>query len=318
MIELVLVIVILGIISLFTFEMTLQIFRSYTYSKMINTLEFQTEITLEQIAKRLGYRVKTSPIARKRALSAISHGIDLGTGDFLPTLDPRAKSSDNYNILEFVPYAYEAFRGGISPDANKPTYTGVADVDLSSSAIGLKLPGSKVKTNQKIFEDLAPNIPTGSLESGFLAIFFKDIYKEDRKDIGYMTSSASANPTVATITSIVDDETVKLDPKYIGKNISEIYHIAYTANAIVPQNINTTNGDFDLILYYDYRPWKNQKFPENASNATLAKNVTRFNFKEDSGDAGGAISLKLCIRASKETTGIDSEKMSICKSKAVY
>ena len=97
---------------------------------------------------------------------------------------------------------------------------------------------------------------------------------------------------------------------FANKQISEQYHLAYTANAIVPEQSSdpkdTANGVFDLNLYYDYRPWMGQGY-KNGEKATLAKNVTRFVFIEKN----GVIVLKLCMRAK-------NSEITICKSKAVY
>ena len=301
MIELILVIVILGIISFFTFEMTLQIFRSYTYSKMINILEAQTETMLEQIAKRLSYRIKESPVTRKGHLNAALE--DDSEGDVEPLTRNTATSLNGFNILEFVPYAYEVFRIN--------GYSGIADLGISSSVAGLRTPGSNLVTiAQNTFNDL---VYKSTIGNGDLAVFFSGLSYDDRKGIGYYKyNHPSGNNLVARAT--ISNNTALALNYAIGSSVSDVYQIAYTAYAIVPEHINATNGDFDLTLYYDYRPWTGQKFTDG-QHSILARDVTRFNFMED---RGNTINMKLCIRATRRTTGIDSEKMSICKSKAVY
>ena len=108
----------------------------------------------------------------------------------------------------------------------------------------------------------------------------------------------------------IDGDTLEISG-FANKQISEQYHLAYTANAIVPEQSQSqadkNNGVFDLILYYDYRPWMGEKYKPNGEKATLAKNVTRFVFTEKN----GVIVLKLCMRAK-------NSEITICKSKAVY
>ena len=310
MIELILVIVILGIISFFTFEMTLQIFRSYTYSKMINILEAQTETTLEQITKRLSYRIKESPIARIRSLNVQLE--DDSNGNVQPLTRDIATSINGYNILEFVPYVYEVFRIG--------GYSGVADLGISNAAIGLTTPGSRLNTIARdTFNDLVRKTmptPKNAIANNDLAVFFlkPTLTFDERRGIGYHNYNNPGRITDFVAKATIANETTLTLDYAIGSETADTYHIAYTAYAMVPEHINATNGDFDLMLYYNYRPWQNEKFTDG-DKSILARDVTRFNFMED---AGNTINLKLCIRATKRTTGIDSEKMSICKSKAVY
>lgn len=81
----------------------------------------------------------------------------------------------------------------------------------------------------------------------------------------------------------IDGNTLEISG-FANKQISEQYHLAYTANAIVPEQSQSqadkNNGVFDLNLYYDYRPWMGEKYKQNGEKATLAKNVTRFVFTE--------------------------------------
>ena len=67
LIELMMVIVIMGIISYAGVEITLNIYRNYLQSRAINTLEMQTELVLEQIAKRLSIRFRGSTIVKRPA-----------------------------------------------------------------------------------------------------------------------------------------------------------------------------------------------------------------------------------------------------------
>ena len=135
---------------------------------------------------------------------------------------------------------------------------------------------------------------------------------ESARRAGYkgknLNNVASENLAKVGVKSI-DGDTLEISG-FANKQISEQYHLAYTANAIVPEQStdpkDTANGVFDLNLYYDYRPWMGQGY-KNGEKATLAKNVTRFVFIEKN----GVIVLKLCMRAK-------NSEITICKSKAVY
>ena len=313
LLELVVVIVVLGIIAMMSFNAIMNIYSNYFQTRTVNELETQTEIALEQISKRLEHRIKPSVIARKT------------DGAFLALNDNRVNLDANYEILEFIPYAYEIFNDVISLDANDNVieqdgkagrYSGYADLAKSSPATGLISPGSNFTTGVvETIKDLtcrdetrdATCVDFTKKDGGVVAIF-SDVYYNVQDSFGYKGIS---NLDIAKVgVKSTDGDTLEISG-FANKQISEQYHLAYTANAIVPEQSadpkDTANGVFDLNLYYDYRPWMGEKYKQNGEKATLAKNVTRFVFTEKN----GVIVLKLCMRAK-------NSEVTICKSKAVY
>ena len=313
LLELVVVIVVLGIIAMMSFNAIMNIYSNYFQTKTVNELETQTEIALEQISKRLEHRIKPSVIARKT------------DGAFLALNDSGVNLDAKYEILEFIPYAYEIFNDVISFDANDNVieqggkagrYSGYADLAKSSPATGLISPGSNFTTGVvETIKDLtcrdetrdATCVDFTKKDGGVVAIF-SDVYYNVQDSFGYKGIS---NLDIAKVgVKSTDGNTLEISG-FANKQISEQYHLAYTANAIVPEQSadpkDTANGVFDLNLYYDYRPWMGEKYKQNGEKATLAKNVTRFVFTEKN----GVIVLKLCMRAK-------NSEVTICKSKAVY
>ncbi|WP_149711856.1 prepilin-type N-terminal cleavage/methylation domain-containing protein [Campylobacter concisus] len=302
LLELVVVIVVLGIIAMMSFNAIMNIYSNYFQTKTVNELETQTEIALEQISKRLEHRIKPSVIARKT------------DGAFLALNDSGVNLNAEYEILEFIPYAYEIFND--VPSGNKAgRYSGYADLAKSSPATGLISPGSNFSTEVvETIKDLTCREDTNvtcvdfkDKDGGVVAIF-SDVYYNVQDSFGYKGIS---NLDIAKVgVKSTDGDTLEISG-FDGKQISEQYHLAYTANAIVPEQSadpkDTANGVFDLNLYYDYRPWMGEKYKQNGEKATLAKNVTRFVFTEKN----GVIVLKLCMRAK-------NSEITICKSKAVY
>ena len=303
LLELIIVIVILGIIAMMSFNAMMNIYSNYFQTKTVNELETQTEIALEQISKRLEHRIKPSVIARKPS------------GGFLPINDSRVNLNSGYEILEFIPYAYEIFND--VPSGNKAgRYSGYVDLAKSSPATGLISPGSNFTTGVvETIKDLTCKDDTRNSkcvdfenkDGGVVAIFY-DVYYDVQNSFGYKGIS---NLDIAKVgVKSIDGDTLEISG-FANKQISEQYHLAYTANAIVPEQSadpkDTANGVFDLNLYYDYRPWMGEKYKQNGEKATLAKNVTRFVFTEKN----GVIVLKLCMRAK-------NSEITICKSKAVY
>ena len=300
LLELVVVIVVLGIIAMMSFNAIMNIYSNYFQTRTVNELETQTEIALEQISKRLEHRIKPSVIARKPS------------GGFLPLNDSRVNLNSGYEILEFIPYAYEIFND--VPSGNKAgRYSGYVDLANSSPATGLISPGSNFSTEvvETIKDLTCKNDASGCVDfkdkDGGVVAIFSDVYYDVQNSFGYKDN---LNLDIAKVgVKSTDGNTLEISG-FANKQISEQYHLAYTANAIVPEQSadpkDAANGVFDLNLYYDYRPWMGQGY-KNGEKATLAKNVTRFVFIEKN----GVIVLKLCMRAK-------NSEITICKSKAVY
>ena len=308
LLELVVVIVVLGIIAMMSFNAIMNIYSNYFQTKTVNELETQTEIALEQISKRLEHRIKPSVIARKT------------DGAFLALNDSGVNLNAEYEILEFIPYAYEIFNDVPSGSNKAGRYSGYADLAKSSPATGLISPGSNFTTGVvETIKDLTCKDDTRNSkcvdfenkDGGVVAIFY-DVYYDVQNSFGYkgISNLDIAKVGVKGGQSGLNGDTLEISG-FGGKQISEQYHLAYTANAIVPEQSadpkDTANGVFDLNLYYDYRPWMGEKYKQNGEKATLAKNVTRFVFTEKN----GVIVLKLCMRAK-------NSEITICKSKAVY
>ncbi|WP_107944083.1 prepilin-type N-terminal cleavage/methylation domain-containing protein [Campylobacter concisus] len=306
LLELVVVIVVLGIIAMMSFNAIMNIYSNYFQTKTVNELETQTEIALEQISKRLEHRIKPSVIARKT------------DGAFLALNDSGVNLDAKYEILEFIPYAYEIFND--VPSGNKAgRYSGYVDLAKSSPATGLISPGSNFTTGVvETIKDLtcrgetrdATCVDFTKKDGGVVAIF-SDVYYNVQSSFGYSNGTVPVSLDIAKVgVKSTDGDTLEISG-FGGKQISEQYHLAYTANAIVPEQSadpkDAANGVFDLNLYYDYRPWMGEKYKQNGEKATLAKNVTRFVFTEKN----GVIVLKLCMRAK-------NSEITICKSKAVY
>ena len=301
LLELIIVIVILGIIAMMSFNAIMNIYSNYFQTRTVNELETQTEIALEQISKRLEHRIKPSVTARNPS------------GGFLSLNDSRVNLNSGYEILEFIPYAYEIFNDVPSGSNKAGRYSGYVDLANSSPTAGLISPGSNFSTevvetikDLTCKDDASGCVDFKDKDGGVVAIF-SDVYYDVQNSFGYKDN---LNLDIAKVgVKSIDGDTLEISG-FANKQISEQYHLAYTANAIVPEQStdpkDTANGVFDLNLYYDYRPWMGHGY-KNGEKATLAKNVTRFVFIEKN----GVIVLKLCIRAK-------NSEITICKSKAVY
>lgn len=293
MLELVMVIVILGIVASIGSEIIVSMHTNYLRSRTINALESKTEIVLEQIAKRLQYRIKDSVIARKQT-------------------DIRSLSDTNvdetYSILEWIGYSNESFLG-----TPRPGWSGFIDLDhnsTNSTSKTLKTPESNLSNAANTMNDLSYNTVNLS-DTHEAALIFKG-RSYNYTDYGWgISSNSDSNATVKVkIGTSIDILEISNDA-VIPNEIFEQYYLSHSAYAIVPSNINATTGYFDLNLYYNYQPWLNT-FYNNGSMVLLCENVSLFRFKQDE----SIIRLKLCLHDNNQTgTG---DYIVVCKEKVVY
>jgi prepilin-type N-terminal cleavage/methylation domain-containing protein len=287
MIELVMVIVVLGIVASIGSEIILSLYNNYLRSRAIHQLESQTEIVLEQIAKRLQYRIKDSTIARKADGSLIA----------------LAGSNSTYSIIEWIGYSNESLLG------TPPGWSGLIDLDHTNTkkttAHTLKTPDS----NLSFTSDTMNALTNGAIDltaGKEAALIFTTTYNVT--DFGWGQANNTDGAATIKVTRNTDD-ILTIDAADIPDDIYEHYVLAHSAYAIVPSSFNST--DFNLTLYYNYQPWLNEYYTDGSS-ATLAEHVSLFQFKQDD----TVIRLKLCLRDNNETgTG---DYIAICKEKVVY
>lgn len=301
LLELVVVIVITGILALVGIEITINIYRSYLQSRAINTLEAETELVLEQIAKRLAIRIKGSSIGRQ---PAPNHNT------FVSTEDPGLNSA--FTILEWTSYSYETFQnGGWSGfiDLNHANTNRIDPANPANTINTIETPLSALQTAWLNIRDLTNN-PTTATTQNQLGVFFKGTGNINvQTSFGY--NAANQADAIARVRSFNGNTTINIDYP-VGSRISEQYYLLHTAYAVVPTN-TTAENDFTLELRYNYRPWTGNSF-QTANSAVLARNVTRFNFTE----ANGVVVLKLCIRDAQRSLANAEQETTVCKTKAVY
>jgi len=295
MLELVMVMVIMGIIASIGADIIASMYSNYLRSRTINRLESQTEITLEQIAKRLQYRVKESVIARK-------------TGAIKALADTTVDSS--YNVLEWIGYSNESFLG-----MPRPGWSGF--IDLDSNETNSTLVGNGIlKTSESNLTDAAATM--SALTDGDIdlttgneaALIFKG-QLFNFTDFGWgAVDNNDSTAIVQVVGNGIDRLEISANETDIPAEIYEQYVLSHTAYAIVSSDTNST--DFNLTLHYNYQPWHNEKFTADGNSSIIAEHVSLFRFKQDE----SILRLKLCLHDNNET-GV-GEMIVICKEKVVY
>lgn len=346
LIELVFVIVVLGIISMFGADLYTKIYKSYVHVRAVNQLEARTQNAMMLITNRLEDRIKSSTIGR-----------DLAVNDFVPISD---LTNPRFDILEWIGQSVETrninqrtpgWSGFMSMSQLRDT-TWVADTNNAGYIADTRTPfnmvslGSNFPQVARIVRNLratAYNTPSNNTQ---VAVIFRAVTNDASPTsvgigFGYDRAVwadgrnrvliAVGTPSAAGSGSI-QGETIAINQYPFNPNnansqeFSEQYYIAHSAYAIVPANVVTYTKDnagnlsknFDLVLRYNYRPWStvagDATSYNRASSSLLAEDVSLFRFKDDN----GAVALKLCMRDDGRNFDPAELDLNVCKAQVVY
>jgi prepilin-type N-terminal cleavage/methylation domain-containing protein len=310
LVEVVIVIVIFGIIATIGANIIARMYMNYMQARTVNYIQTQSGIVLEQIAKRLQYRVKASIVALNTHPGA--------TPPTLLRLDDERVDED-FNVIQWIGYSNEALLN----NASVPGWSGFIDMDnttTNATAKTLSTPGSNLGDAETMMSILSNNTVTlAGTKSA--ALIFKglppdsDIAPEvgygwdgNGGDSKYMITVTRRNNTSFDVTSA--------NPV----NIYEHYYLAHSAYALVPNiacGAGCSDTNFTLELRYNYQPWSatlaNRSFL-TASSAILATNVNLFRIKQ----TGSTIRLKLCLHDGGQSgLGNATKPVIACKEEVV-
>ena len=351
LIELVFVIVVLGIISMFGADLYTKIYKSYVHVRAVNQLEARTQNAMMLITNRLEDRIKSSTIGR-----------ELRTNEFVPISD---LTDPKYDILEWIGQSVETrninkrtpgwsgfmsmsqlrddkWKAGIE-DAG---YIGNTRAEFNMVSLGSDFP--QVARIVQNLRATAYNTPSNNTQ---VAVIFRVVTNDASPTsvgIGFGYDRAvQANGSNRVLIAVgtpsaagsgnMEGETIRINQYPLNPNndnsqeFSEQYYIAHSAYAIVPDlggrdsivymrdNAgNVLSKNFDLVLKYNYRPWSTVANDANsynvASSALLAEDVSLFRFKDDN----GAVALKLCMRDDGRNFDPADLDLNVCKAQVVY
>lgn len=299
LIELIFVIVLLSIISMFGADLYVKIYNSYTNNRATSDLEGETERTLNIITSLLRDRVKQTVIGR-----ATDNG-EHPDGVFV-YLD---QVQEEHDVLEWIGKSTETQYIGSTKGL-----LGWSGFDIKmavpSGDFVIQSPGSSLKDANNILTSL--NAGTKSF-----GIIFNDDRRPDANSFGY--DHKTYNHTNIGTVSITGNDTMQISG--LTSRNKNRYFLVHTAYAIVPVLDNNAadvsvggikSNTYNLLLYYDFQPWEKEKY-ENGKSVVLAKNVTMFRFAYDN----NSVAVKLCMRDNNRN--FDAEKLDfiVCKSQVV-
>ena len=347
LIELVFVIVVLGIISMFGADLYTKIYKSYVHVRAVNQLEARTQNAMMLITNRLEDRIKSSTIGR-----------ELSSNEFVPI---SALDDPKYDILEWIGQSVETrninkrtpgWSGFMSmsqlrDDKWKAGTEDAGYIANTRATFNMVSLGSDFPQVANIVGNLratAYNTPSNNTQ---VAVIFRVVTNDasptsvgigfgyDRKvDVNGSNRVLIAVGTPSTTgTNNKESETITINQYPLNPNndksqeFSEQYYIAHSAYAIVPDQVVTymknnagkvLSKNFNLLLKYNYRPWstveKDANSYDKASSALLAEDVSLFKFKDDN----GAVALKLCMRDDGRNFDPAELDLNVCKAQVVY
>ena len=346
LIELVFVIVVLGIISMFGADLYTKIYKSYVHVRAVNQLEARTQNAMMLITNRLEDRIKSSTIGR-----------DLAVNDFVPISD---LTNPRFDILEWIGQSVETRNinqrnpgwSGFMSMSQLRDSTWTADADNAGyiadtrAAFNMVSLGSNFPQVARIVGNLRATTYNRPSTNTQVAVIFRVVTNDASPtsvNIGFGYDGrveddgrnrvliAVGTPSNAGSGSI-QGETITINQYPFNPNnansqeFSEQYYIAHSAYAIVPDQVVTYTKDnagnlsknFNLLLKYNYRPWStvagDAHSYDTASSSLLAEDVSLFRFKDDN----GAVALKLCMRDDGRNFDPAELDLNVCKAQVVY
>lgn len=292
LIELIFVIVIMGILSKFGVEFLAQAYNAFIYSKINNELQSRSELAVQTIANRLQYRIPQSTIKRIQSTNVFN-------------LAPQPVGNpDEYNILEWIGYDIDGFRGGSN---TQPLWSGIIDLnDTLTTDAKLLSPN----TNTTAINGLIDALSDSTIANA--AIFFNSADYDidgfgwdggavlnDHTRAMHPVNALSANEFSSSIAGV----------DFSGMRVYNRYFLAWSAYAVVHDAANA-----QLWLYYDYQPWQGEKYGDfpnnNVKRSLIMDNVDTFRIRPSSD--GTLFNIIVCV---ENNLTVDH---SLCKEKVIF
>ncbi|MDA3053046.1 prepilin-type N-terminal cleavage/methylation domain-containing protein [Campylobacter sp. JMF_01 NE2] len=329
LIELVMVIVILGIISMFGADLYSQIYKSYVHTRALNQLESRTQNAITLISNRLEYRVYGSVVSRKLG-KPINEFINL------------AAAPVQNDVVEWIGQSIETK----DINSSKPGWSGFMDM----SSVSLSFDSTDNSTNSVLTQGSVLSAVSGIVSN--LTCATRGCKNGRYNDFAVIFGNLANDYSGTNIITAYgykgtnnDDDKVYIAKARVGnsdenltitsyhyywngtenvREFSEQYYLVHSAYAIYPTDVKDVNyggqtgKNFNLTLAYNYRPWEGETYNGTGANAPkvslIAEDVSTFLYR----DIMGSIQMKLCMRDNGRNFDPEQLDMIMCKSQVVY
>lgn len=290
MIELIFVIVVMGILAKFGVEFLAQAYNTFIFSKINNELQAKSNHAVEFIAKRLESRIPPSTIKRELTVAGFKG------------VTESVANPDDYNILEWIGYDIDGFRG-----KTEPFWSGIIDLNESvTTAAKLTSP----KTDYVEIDKLVKSLSYSHSTINDVAIMFNaGDYNPNR--FGWDTPAlTNQNQSIHPVKSTANDELLPNVGDFSTQTIYNRYMLSWTAYALV----HNPDGKNKLYLYYNFQPWQGEAYNttgENIQKQLIMEDVSEFRIKPSVD--GRLFSIKVCVKSN-----LTNEEHALCKEKTIF
>jgi len=276
--------VIVSIMAFVSMDMISHIFNEYAYTSKIHRMQGKLDNTVSVLARRMGYMVRESIIARN------SHD------ESFVAINNKMPEHDMY---EWIGSDYEGMIGDgtsrtIDAQKNMMGWSGFVDINASqTSATQLLSSGSHFSVAHDLiyFHSHDTYRLNASYDVGI-------VFKTDTADVfsGYGWGSTHEHAQIFRVKS--SGENILLyEPGSKPSRVYEQYALVWSAYGVRVKNGN-------LIMSQNYRPWLGERYID-ATQTLLLENVQMFEvFVKE-----GLVHFVLCVK---------DEDISLCKEKAIF
>jgi len=309
MLELIFVTVILGVVASIGSSVIAQVYESYIMQRSVHNASIKTELAINQLSNRLTYRINRSLLARVPGTTG------LAPANAVPLSGITLADAATHTGLEWIGYDNDGFSAIFNPsnwsgfcDLNKSNYSKIKTIGSRLTSSSGTKPSAQEILNNLSRSTTAP-VPAITFMGPSQYRTGMDynttcMYKTDGTGCMFPVSLTN-NSTLTFRNSGLTGDRINGQMIY-----SEFYQLAASAYAVIPENKHKIDNEdvWDIYLYADYQPWDGQNY-SNGSRSLLAKNVSVFRFRDET----GSVRIKIC---SIEQTA-NTNTISICKEKAI-
>jgi hypothetical protein len=271
--------------------------------KSIHNASFKTELAVQQIVNRLGYRINHSMLAR---IPGPGHTGLASPGDVYPIQSLPADQVNTYSAIEWIGYENDGFSATATPGWSGFADLGAAGTDFTK----IVSTGSDLDTENTVLGNLYP----GDVNNRPAIMFMgAPDYRTEANGTVYDYSALCMhqnNGCMFPVGIAGNTLTFHGGDRHVGQmKYTEFYQLAASAYAVVPENPHDVDGvdTWDLYFYSNYQPWEGENYTIRTGRL-LARDVSVFRFKKET----NAIRVKICVT---QPIG-DGAHTSICKEKA--
>ncbi len=318
LIELIMVVVVLGIMSVIGADIISSMYENYIRTRAVNNLSNKTELALELISKRLQHRIRHSEAVIRR-----TPGVPAAT---IVSLN-QAQSNDR--TLIWLASSVESQRIPSPTNARgRSGWSGIIDLSplATTGATGgsfLFTPGSILwsnNLNETTASSVIRDLTNGRVRLDTRAQFEPALIPKYPfgldTDITKYYSNTNTDYTTKVIASGNKRFWIWLDnignPEGVSaRRVYDQYYLSHTAYVLEP--VGTNPRDFNLTLRYNILPWEGEDITnQNIGNrALIAEHVSTFRFRQEN----STIRIKLCIADLNRSTNFE---FSTCKETVVF